>query len=263
MNILYFGDVVGKPGREALKLALPELRKEHTADLVLVNVENAAHGFGITPEVIDELTAAGVDLFSTGNHAWKNNLGVQLLEQEPINVVVPENYLEPLPGLGYTKIDVNGTSVLLMNLVGEVFMQGEIQSAFRTFDRIYEEHGREAVVLVDFHAEATGEKRVMGWYIDGRAALLVGTHTHVATADAQVLPEGTAYVTDLGMCGATVSSLGMDKELAVKKVAREMDLHLEPPIDPDEAQVNGVAVTIDEGTKRATAITRIDRVVRL
>lgn len=263
MNILYFGDVVGKPGREALKRVVPDMREQYSADLVIANIENAAHGFGISPEVVSELGACGVDLFSTGNHAWKNGEGVRLLETDPEQIVVPENYLDPLPGRGYTTRMVGDHTVVLLNLVGQVFMQGDIQSAFRTFDRVYQEVGKDAIVLVDFHAEATGEKRVMSWYVDGKAALLVGTHTHVPTADAQILPQGTAYITDLGMCGATVSSLGMNKELALKKVAEELDVSLEPPANPTEVIASGVFVTIDDGTGLATAIERIDRVVAL
>jgi len=263
MKLLYFGDVVGKPGRAALTRLVPELRKQYAVDLVLANIENSAHGFGFSPEVVAELEACGVDLFSTGNHAWKNGEGVRMLEKNPKQVVVPENYLDPLPGRGYTELEVNGTKVVLLNLIGEVFMEGRTQSPFRTFDRILEKVGPEALMLVDFHAEATGEKRVMSWYIDGRASLLVGTHTHVPTADAHIMPLGLAYVTDLGMCGATESSLGMNKDLALKKVADELDVRLEPPTEPTTVTACGILVDIDEGTKLATKIERIDREVTL
>lgn len=266
MRIAFFGDVVGKPGRRAITEFVPTFRAEREVDLVIVNVENSAHGYGITPQIIEELTEAGVDVFSGGNHSWKNKYGVEFLESNPERVVCPGNYDMELPGRGWTRIEVNGTPVVLMNMVGQVFMNGpEVTSPAEYFDEVYAEN-KDAVVIVDFHAEVTGEKRALGWYLKDRASVLVGTHTHIGTVDHQILrdPEdaadkpGTAYVTDIGMSGATYSSLGMDVEQVVDKVIRGVSVNLEPPVDPKRVRAAGVLVEIDEETKMATSIERID-----
>lgn len=267
MRIAFFGDVVGKPGRRALAAVVPQLRTEREVDLVLANVENSAHGFGITPGIIEELHDVGVDLFTGGNHTWKNKAGSRFLEAMPETVLRPANYVEELPGRGWTRFEKDGVPVLVVNLLGEVFMKNqEVESPFEWFDKIYEEHGKDAVVIVDLHAEATGEKRAFGWYVQDRAALVVGTHTHVPTCDTQILTDaaaagGTAYVTDLGMTGAVYSSLGMDVELVLKKVAQKIDVSLEPPIDPKQVVASGILATIDKNTRRALSIERIDQVV--
>lgn len=260
MNILWFGDVIGKPGRRALQQLLPALRAEFHADLVIANAENLAHGFGITPETIRELEDAGVNYFTSGNHIWKNEKGVALLKTQPQHILRPANYPSDRPGRGWTLLHINGVAVCIINLIGQVFMKDkdEIESPFQTFDSIYTQHAA-TVVLVDFHAEATGEKRAFGWYTDGRASAVVGTHTHVQTVDAQIQPGGTAYISDLGMCGAVDSSLGMDKELVRRKVALAQEVHLEPPKDSAEGVVSGVFIEVDEQSRRARRIERIDR----
>lgn len=263
LNILWFGDVVGRPGRQALQKALPELRTKHAADVVIANVENMAHGFGITPQTIEEMREAGVNLFTSGNHIWKNQKGVELIETEPKDILRPANMQGELPGTGVQFYAVGDTTLCVVNFLGEVFMKDEVDSPFEVFDAIYKQHGKDSIVLVDLHAEATGEKRALSWYIDGRASALVGTHTHVPTADAHVMPKGLAYVSDLGMTGATHSSLGMDVELVLEKVARKMDVSLEPPSEATEGIASGVVISIDIATKQATHIERIDQVVAL
>ncbi|MBI2410631.1 MAG: YmdB family metallophosphoesterase [Candidatus Kerfeldbacteria bacterium] len=265
MNILLFGDVVGKPGRIALKKAVPELRKKHGVDFVIANVENLAHGFGITPDTIQELRDAEVDFFTSGNHVWKNEKGAQLLQANPRNILRPANYPADRPGRGWSSVIVGGTALCIINLMGQVFMPDEknITSPFTAFDELYAAHGKDAITIVDLHAEATGEKRAFGWYVDGRASVVVGTHTHVQTADEQILTQGTAYISDLGMTGATDSSLGMNKELVIKKVAQGLDISLEPPENPREVVASGVLVSINTTTKRAENICRIDQKVVL
>ncbi len=258
-TVLFFGDVVGKPGRIALQKILPDVRNEFNADLVIANVENLAHGFGITPETIQELRDAGVDLFTSGNHIWDNEKGNQLLAQQPEDIIRPVNCHAALPGRGWLKTEVRGVPVLLINLLGEVFMEEDATSPFNAFDELFKQHGDGAITLVDFHAEATGEKRALGWYADGRASLIVGTHTHVQTADEEILPNGTGYISDLGICGATRSSLGMDKNLVVQKVAKHVELNLEPPKQPEGVMLNGIAVRIDCATRRCESVVRIDR----
>lgn len=263
MNILLFGDVVGRPGREALKHAVPKLKKKYKADFVIANGENAAHGFGITPDTIAEMEAAGVDAFTAGNHVWKNSKGVEMLVTNPKNIVCPANFPGEEPGRGFTKLEINGVEILLINLQGQVFIDDEVSSPFIAFDQIHKEHGADAITIVDFHAEATGEKRIMGWHIDGRASILVGTHTHVQTADEQILPQGTAYITDLGMSGAVDSSLGMDKHLVAQKVVQGIEISLEPPSDPIELMATGIFVQVDNKTKLAKKIERFDHRSRL
>lgn len=259
MNILLFGDVVGKPGRAALKIAVPLLREKHHADLVIANVENLAHGFGVTPETLLELKECGVDVFTSGNHIWKNHKGVEFLKTNPENVLRPANYDAALPGRGFTTLEFAGTRVCIINLLGSVFMKDEVvASPFHVVDGIITKEGNGAIVIVDFHAEATGEKRAMSWHLDGRASVLVGTHTHVQTSDEQILPQGLGYITDLGMCGATDSSLGMDKMLVLQKNVEQLDVSLEPPIQPHEVVASGVMITVDVLTRRATHIERID-----
>lgn len=264
MNILLFGDVVGKPGRAALKAAVPALRKQYDADCVIANVENLAHGFGITPETLLELKECGVDVFTTGNHVWKNSKGVAFLKTNPENVLRPANYDPTLPGRGWTILEFNGQRVCIINMLGSVFMKDEVVlSPFKTVDAILTKEAVDAMVIMDFHAEATGEKRSMSWYLDGRASILVGTHTHVQTADDQILPQGLGYITDLGMCGATDSSLGMDKSLVLQKNVGDVDISLEPPENPREVVASGIFVTVDPATRRTTHIERIDRRVTL
>lgn len=264
MNILLFGDVVGKPGRNALKAAVPSLRERHNVDLVIANVENLAHGFGVTPETLLELKNCGVDFFTSGNHIWKNSKGVEFLKTNPENVLRPANYAPSLPGRGWSQIRVGDLSVLCINLLGSVFMKDEVVSSpFHVFDDIIAQHSEPAIVIVDFHAEATGEKRAMSWYIDGRASILVGTHTHVQTSDEQIMPHGLAYITDLGMCGATDSSLGMEKSLVIQKNVGGVDTSLEPPENAHEVVASGVLVTIDDHTRRAVNIERVDHRVTL
>lgn len=266
MNILFLGDVVGKPGRHALSAGLPALRQELKVDVVIANAENLAHGFGVTPDTIAELTAAGVDVCTSGNHVWKNEKGFKLLAENPQNIIRPANYTANLPGRGWTIFTVGATELLVINLLGKVFIEDEnnpVASPYAIFDQIYGQHGQNRIVIVDFHAEATGEKKALSWHADGRAALIGGTHTHILTADEQIMPKGTAYITDLGMVGAANSSLGMDKNLVLQKNVLGMDVSLEPPSEAREAVAQGVLATIDPTTKKATKITRIDQKIAI
>lgn len=267
MRIAFFGDVVGKPGRRAITEFVPTFRAEREVDLVIVNVENSAHGYGITPQIIEELHDAGVDVFTGGNHTWKNKHGVEFLETDPETVVCPANYEMDLPGRGWTRIEVNGVPVVVLNLIGQVFMSGpEASSPADFFDKVYKEN-EDAVMIVDLHAEATGEKKAFGLYVKDRASLVVGTHTHIGTVDHQILraPEdapdmpGTAYVTDIGMSGATYSSLGMAADLAIDKVVNGVSVNLEPPENPPRVRAAGILVEIDDATKKAISIERIDQ----
>lgn len=264
MRILFFGDIVGRPGRTGIKSLLPQLQEEFSPDLVIANVENMAHGYGITPETIVEMQDAGVHVFTLGNHAWKNAQGVQLLQGNPSSIARPANTpSQDIPGRSFVETEINGKRVVVLNLLGRVMMPDEATSPFDYFDAFYEEQSLEdAIVIVDLHAEATGEKRIFGWHVNGRASVVVGTHTHVPTADQQILPEGgTGYVTDLGMVGARNSSIGMEKSLVRKKVIEELPVNLEPPVDVEEVEVGSVLFDIDEATGNTTHIERIDRII--
>jgi metallophosphoesterase (TIGR00282 family) len=213
-NVLFFGDTIGKPARLALLQELPKLRAEYQADFVVVNVENITHGKGVTEKALAELDPLGIDVYTSGNHAFdKGEFSSQAFRTIP-NLIRPSNYGRGVPGKGWVRVEKKGKALLVMNLNAQVFFDrqfmSEISSPFKEFDTLYaDEHKAGDAVLVDFHAEATSEKRALGFYADGRASMVFGTHTHVATADLQILPHGTAYVSDCGMTGALHSILGV------------------------------------------------------
>jgi 2',3'-cyclic-nucleotide 2'-phosphodiesterase len=213
-KVLFFGDVIGRPGRAALKKALPELREKYNPDFVIVNVENLAHGKGVTVGVMEELSDLKIDAYTSGNHIFdKGDLTIEAFAKYS-NLLRPANYLGDFPGRGYVRIEKEGQGYLVISLNARVFFEkqfrGEIGNPFTEFDRIVEEVKRPGdFVFVDFHSEATSEKKAFGFYADGRASLVCGTHTHVPTADLRILPKGTAHVSDVGMIGALNSVLGV------------------------------------------------------
>jgi len=259
MNVLFIGDIVGRPGRRALKAALPALIERSQADLVIANGENAAAGFGITGPVADEIFAAGVDVITTGNHVWNKKEAEQLLAQEP-RVLRPANYPPAAPGCGAGVFAArNGLSVAVWNLCGRVFMNS-IDCPFREARKLVAELGdRARVVVVDMHAEATSEKVAMGWMLDGKVSAVIGTHTHVRTADAQVLPGGTAYITDVGMTGPRDSVLGVDTEAVIEHFVTRMPARFKPAGGP--VIVSAAVVDIDEESGRARSIRGLQEVV--
>ncbi len=257
MNILMIGDVVGKPGRRAVAALLPNLRRELSLDLVIANGENAAAGRGLTPKTADELLRAGVDVITSGNHIWDNrDILPALAEETPI--VRPHNYPPGVPGRGFIRI---GRTVVL-NLIGRTFMPHSFDDPFRAADAVIEQIEPGTAVIVDFHAEATSEKVAMGWYLDGRVSAVLGTHTHVPTADARLLPGGTAYVSDAGMVGARRSVLGVDVDAVIGRFLTAMPTRL-PVAEESHVDFNAVLVAIDDDTARARDIRRIDREVML
>ena len=247
------GDVVGRPGREAVTALVPGLRDELALDLVVVNAENAAAGRGLTAKIAKELFAAGVDILTSGNHIFNVREFVPTLDGD-LPILRPANYPALAPGRG--TIQVGGATVI--NLMGRTFMPVQVDDPFRAADEALATLPPASVVLVDFHAEATSEKQALGWYLDGRVSAVVGTHTHVPTADARVLPQGTAYVSDLGMCGAVDSVIGDDVASVITRFTTSMPTRL-PVATGDEAQLNGVMVEIDETSGRALGIERVDR----
>lgn len=216
MNIAFIGDVVGKSGRRVIAHFLPELKKERNIDFAIANVENAAGGFGVTDKAVADMQKSGVDFFTSGNHIWDNKGGVAVLDARN-DIIRPANYPSDAPGGGYRIVEVADQRIAVINVQGRVFMPA-IDCPFRTVDKILDEIREQCrVIIVDVHAEATSEKIAMGWYLDGKVSLVVGTHTHVPTKDCRVLPRGTGYVTDVGMCGSYDSVLGMEKEVVLQR----------------------------------------------
>ena len=255
MKLLFVGDVIGKPGRRVLARKLPELVDRRRLDYVVVNVENAAGGFGVTPKIMQDLADLPVDCFTSGNHIWDKKESVETLALEP-RLLRPANYPGDNPGVGvHLGETAAGVPVACINLEGQVFMK-PLDSPFQVADRLLGElAGDVAVILVDFHAEATSEKQAMGFYLDGRVSAVVGTHTHVPTADERVLPNGTAFITDVGMTGPYESIIGMRTDKVLHRFLHQTPGGFE--VAKRDVRLAAVEVDIDEATGRARAIERI------
>ena len=253
MRILMIGDVIGKPGRETVRALLPDLKRERSIDFVICNGENTAGGFGITADTASELLESGVDVLTSGNHIWDKKEIVPYMD-EGLPLIRPANYPDA-PGRGY----LHQGGVTVVNLMGRVFM-GPLDCPFRTADALlqkFKEEDQSKVIIVDFHAEATSEKQAMGWYLDGRVSGVFGTHTHVGTVDARILPKGTAYLTDVGMTGPTDSVIGSDKDAVLERFLSSMPNRL--PVATGPCALNAVLVDVDQETGKACLIERIDR----
>ena len=236
-----------------MRALLPQLSEELRLDMVVANGENAAGGFGLTPDTADELMACGVDVITSGNHIWDQKEIIPHLD-DGMPILRPLNYPSTVPGRGYTTLG----NALVVNLIGRVFV-GTFDCPFRAMDRLLKElTDRPAVVLVDMHAEATSEKAAMAWYLDGRVTAVTGTHTHVATADARILPKGTAFVSDVGMVGPINSIIGADPDDALQRFLNQTPHRLNVAKD-GPTRFNSVLIEIDETTGRATGIERVDR----
>ena len=255
MKLLFCGDIVGRAGREAVTGRLPRLREELALDFVIANGENAAGGYGITGKICAELFAAGVDAISGGNHSWDQREALGFIDREP-RLLRPQNYPDGTPGRGAAVFDVRGgRKVLVLNVMGRLFMD-PLGDPFACVERVLAKHRLGATVqaiVVDIHAEATSEKMAMGHFVDGRASLCVGTHTHVPTADAMILPGGTAYQSDAGMCGDYDSVIGMDKVAPLARFTRKLPTE-RLSVASGEGTLSGVYVEIDDKTGLATKI---------
>jgi hypothetical protein len=255
VKILFVADVVGHPGREAVKALLPEVKKELRPDLTIVNGENAAGGFGLTAKLVAELRGSGADVITSGNHVFAQKEFVGELPGLE-RVLRPANYPPAAPGQGWCIAEAGGHRVLVMNLMGRIFLDA-LDDPFRAADAILAAHPDVRIVFCDMHAEATSEKTAMGWFLDGRASAVVGTHTHIPTADARILPGGTAYVTDVGMVGPRDGCIGMDKDVVLQRFLTGMPNRFVVASGP--VTFNSVLVTINPSTGRATSIQRVDR----
>jgi 2',3'-cyclic-nucleotide 2'-phosphodiesterase len=252
LRVLSIGDIIGKPGRKAVEQILPGLCSEYGIDLVVGNGENAAGGIGLTLSTARELLDAGVDVITTGNHVWAHKEIVSYLDELPI--LRPLNYPDGNPGRGYYLLENNA---LVVSLIGRVFI-GNFDCPFRAMDRLLADfQGQSLSIIVDFHAEATSEKVAMGRYLDGRVSAVLGTHTHVGTVDAQILPGGTAYVTDIGMVGPSDSVIGDDPDAVLRRFLTQIPIRL--AVGKGKVSFDAVLLDIDESTGRAVDIKRIQR----
>lgn len=256
MRVLCVGDVVGRPGRRVLREMLHRVQSEYRIDFTIANGENAAGGFGMIPEKFQELMPLGIDVMTTGNHIWDRKEAYDLLNQTD-RLLRPLNYPPGVPGRGFTVVDSQiGIPVAVINLQGRVFMP-PIDCPFRGVEAVLSElQRRTPIIFVDFHAEATSEKVAMGWFLNGKVSAVFGTHTHVQTADDQVLPGGTAYLTDLGMTGAHESVIGMEIEGSIRKFLTAMPGKLNP--ENKGLRFNGLVVEVDTETGRAISVERLN-----
>jgi 2',3'-cyclic-nucleotide 2'-phosphodiesterase len=241
MRVLHIGDVVGSPGRQGLRETMPHLRERYSPDLVIVNGENSAGGMGITERTANDFFGVGVDVITTGNHVYRHREAYDFLDQNE-RVIRPANYPQSNPGRGHTVVEVEGMRVRVVNLSGGVGLR-VARSPFDTIDSILDHHEQDAVV-VDFHAEVTSEKVAMGWHLDGRAAAVFGTHTHVPTADGRVLPGGTAHISDVGMTGSRTSVLGVKPEQALRSLITQMPTRFETA--EEDVWVMGALVEVND-----------------
>ena len=254
INALILGDVYGQPGFRAVFIGLKSLIKEKKADLVIVNGENAADGLGITPEIAGQILSAGADVITTGNHIWHHREILPMLEDAKVPVIRPANYPSGTPGKGYTVLNIKGKMIGIVNLQGRSSM-APIDCPFRTANTIIKKIKNETdAVIIDFHAESSEEKEALGIYLDGKVSLVVGTHTHIQTADERILPRGTGYITDIGMCGPELSVIGSDPAISIRRFLTQMPFKIEvsdkPPV------LKGVLAVIDTSTGKTVSLER-------
>jgi metallophosphoesterase (TIGR00282 family) len=256
VKLLFIGDIIGKPGRQVISRELHRLVDRYMVDLVIANGENAAGGFGITEETANELYKCGIDVLTSGNHIWDKKDSLNFINRAE-KLLRPANYPDGTPGRGSALFTTaGGAKVAVLNLEGRVFMNN-LECPFRTADReISQLYTETPIIFVDFHAEATSEKASLGWYLDGRVSALIGTHTHIQTADERILPGGTAYLTDAGMTGGFDSVIGVKKEEAITKFLSQLPVKFD--VAKNNLRLNGVVVVVNEQTGKALSIERIN-----
>lgn len=253
IKVLFIGDIVGKPGRAIIKNYLNDICQEYSIGLVIANCENAAGGMSITPEIANELFSYGIHVLTTGNHIFNNRNSIQLLETNP-HFLRPANFPDGVPGTGFTTLTINNVTITVINLIGRIGME-PVDCPFIKFNTIYETiQSTSDLIFIDFHAEATSEKKAFGWFVDGKATAVCGTHTHVQTADECILPHGTAYITDVGMTGPFDSVIGMDKDSSIHNFIYHTRIKFK--VANDDPKLNAVVITCNNVSK-AVNIQRI------
>lgn len=260
MKILFFGDIVGRVGRKGVAKLLPELKTKYQPDLIIANVENIAHGTGLTERTVSELVRAGVMACTTGNHAWRKESAELISKTVGVPIVTPANDLRTDQSSRWQEIEINKQKIVLINLLGKTFIDDEtLLSPFTVFDEIYKELVEKKlneIIVVDFHAEATSEKIAFGWHVNGRATAVIGTHTHVQTNDNRVLPAGTAFITDVGMCGPSDTVLGVKREVIIEKFLTDGPVTFSIP-DEGPVDLSAVLIEVDDLSKKALTIEKI------
>jgi len=259
-KILFLGDIIGKPGRMAVKELLPKIAGRFSPDVVIANGENSAGGFGLTPEIVEDLKSLQIDVITTGNHVWDKKEIFDYIKKDA-RLLRPANYPPGAPGQGSVVFECpSGVKVGIVNLMGRVFMHS-LDCPFRTGDDCVAKMREDTpIIVVDFHAEATSEKAALGFYLDGRVSAVIGTHTHVQTSDERILANGTAFITDAGMTGPVDSIIGMRKDEIVQKFLTQMPVKFE--VGSKDVELQGVAITVETATGRAVKIERIKEPLR-
>jgi metallophosphoesterase (TIGR00282 family) len=264
LKILFFGDISGRIGRTAVAKILPSLKKKFNPDLVIANAENIAHGVGVTEKTLQELTDAGVDFFTSGDHIFDKKEAIGILEDKNFPLIRPANYPAGVPGVGVKLFEVGTKKVLMINLIGRVFLKKNYDCPFKKADEILDDFKNEklSAIIVDFHAEATSEKNGLARYLDGRVSAVLGTHTHVGTDDWQILPGGTAFVTDIGMVGAKDSILGVDKKGILRTFLTQISEVHEIP-EEGICAIDAIYLEINPKTAKAVKIKKIKEEIKI
>lgn len=263
MRILIFGDIFGQPGRKILQKVIPNIRKEYEVDFIIANSENLAHGKGVTESSIREVLDAGVHVLTSGNEIWQRREGFPLLDRPDIPIIRPANYPPGVPGRGWIEMKVGQKNFLVVNLIGRTFMRDAVDCPFQTIDRILaEKKSADCCIIVDFHAEATSEKAAMGYDLDGKVACVAGTHTHVPTADERLLPNGTAFITDIGFTGPEPSIIGCETTGIIEQFRLRIRQKMEIP-SHGYGVCNAVLLELNETTNQCIKIQRIRKIIPL
>lgn len=260
IKILFFGDIFGRPGREALKKILPELKKQYSPDLIIANAENLAHGKGVTRPTVAEMQEVGIDIFTSGNHIFHREDALEVVGDLDLPIIRPLNYPDGVPGEGFKITEINGVKILVFNLLGRVFMKENTNDPFLAAQKILADNKDVKISILDFHAEATSEKIALKHYLDGKISAILGTHTHIPTADWKITANGTAYVSDIGMCGPTDSVIGLDKNQIIKQYLTQIP-QKKIISENGEAEINAIYLEIDDNSGKTTKIEKIFRVV--
>jgi hypothetical protein len=261
MNILFFGDLVGRPARKALREILPAYKKKHKPDLVIANGDNLAHGKGITRNTVEEIIETGVDVLTCGDHAWDTSQSLEMFRDRKYNLLCPANIPILNYKKGYKMVEVGAKKVLVVNLVGRVFFARNFDCPFRIADKIIKDKENSAdIIIVDFHCEATSEKRALGFYLNSRVSAVLGTHTHVQTADEEILNGETAYISDVGMVGPKDSILGCKKDVVINQMLTQIPFRYKIS-DDSNVLINAVVLEIDSKNGKAKSIKRLNETV--